>query len=85
MSKTYLSNFFQEKQINYTMFEITDTNGLTHFIDTDFVIEAIHNAPLNEQQVISQTLRKLDFYNQSIVEYLRFLAEVLVKKYNEAA
>ena len=66
------------------MFEITDTNGLTHFIDTDFVIEAIHNAPLNEQQVISQTLRKLDFYNKSIVEYLRFLAEILVKKFDEA-
>ncbi len=84
MNKTYLSNFFQEKQINYTMFEITDLNGLTHFIDTDFVIEAIHNAPLNEQQVISQTLRRLDFYNQSINEYLKHLATILVNQYNKS-
>lgn len=67
------------------MFEITDTNGLTHFIDTDFVIEAIYNAPLNEQQVISQTLRKLDFYNKNIVDYLRYLAEVLIKRFETVA
>lgn len=81
MSKSYLTNFFEEKQIDYTMFEVLDQNNLTHFIDTDFVITAILNAPINEQQVISQTLRKLDFYNKSIVDYLRFLAGLLVKKF----
>jgi hypothetical protein len=85
MSKSYLSNFFQEKKITYTLFEITDTNGLSHIIDTEFVIEAIFNAPLKEQQVICQTLKRLDFYNQSITDYLKFLAEVLVKNYNKAA
>lgn len=85
MSKTYLLNFFEEKQINYTMFEIIDVNGLSHFIDTDFVIEAIHNAPVKEQQVISQTLRKLDFYNQPINDYLKHLATALVKQYEKAA
>jgi len=81
MSKTYLTNFFEEKQINYTMFEVLDQNNLTHFIDTDFVITAILNAPLKEQLVISQTLRKIDYYNKSVVDYLRFLAEILVKKF----
>ena len=84
MSKTYLTNFFQEKQINYQMFEIADAEGLTHFIDTDYVIEAIHQAPINEQQVITQTLRKLYFYNQPIGDYLEFLATALVKQYETA-
>lgn len=84
MSKTYLSNFFQEKQIPYQLFEITDSEGLTHFIDTVVVTEAIFNASAREQQLISQTLRKLDFYNQPISDYLKFLATALVKQYETA-
>lgn len=83
-SKTYLEAFFSEKNLPYQLFEIVDGNGCTHFIDTDFVITAIHSAPINEQQVISLTIRKLDFYNQSIIDYLKFLAEVLVKRYEKA-
>ncbi len=85
MSKTYLTNFFEEKQINYQLFEIKDANGLTHLIDTEFVIEAIFNASMNEQQVISHTLRKLDFYNQPITDYLKHLATALVQKFNQTA
>lgn len=82
MSKTYLSNFFEEKQIEYSVFEITDSNGLVHFIDSDYVIHLIFVAPVTEQRVICQTLRKLDFYNKPIIDYLKYLAEVLVKKFN---
>lgn len=64
------------------MFEIADSEGLTHFIDTDYVIEAIQQAQITEQQVITQTLRKLDFYNQPIGEYLKFLATALVNQFN---
>ena len=84
MSKTYLTNFFEEKAINYQLFEITDANGLTHFIDTEFVIDAIFNTTSTEQQIIGNTLRKLDFYNQPINDYLKHLANVLVKKFELA-
>lgn len=84
MSKTYLSNFFLEKEIPYQLFEITDSEGLTHFIDTEVVTEAIFNASSREQQVITQTLRKLDFHNQPIGEYLKFLATVLVSQFNNS-
>ena len=83
MANTFLSNFFSEKKISYELFEITDANGLTHFLDTDYVIAAIHHASIKEQQVISQTLRKLDFLNQNINGYLKFLAEVLVQQFNK--
>lgn len=82
-TKQYLSNFFNEKQISYQLFEITDSEGMVHMIDTDCVIEAIFNTSLNEQQVISQTLRKLDFYNKPIHDYLKYLATALVNRYNK--
>lgn len=76
----YLNQFFSEKTINYQLFEIVDQCGMTHFIDTEFVIESILTTSSTEQQTISKVLHKLDFYNQSINDYLKFLAEVLVKK-----
>lgn len=83
MSTTYLSHFFSEKKINYQLFEIIDENGFTHFIDSDYVIEAIFNTGQKERLVITQTLRKLDFYNQPIEDYLKFLAESLVVQFNK--
>lgn len=85
MSKKFLHTFFEEKNIRYQLFEIVDTDGLTHFIDTDYVIEAILNTSASEQQVISQTLRKLDFFNQPIGDYLKYLATALVNRFNKAA
>jgi hypothetical protein len=85
MSKKFLHTFFQEKNIPYQLFEIADTDGLTHLISTDYVIEAILNTSANEQQAISQTLRKLDFFNQPIGDYLKHLATALVTRYNKAA
>ena len=73
---------FLQKKISYQLFEITDTNGLAHFIDTDYLKQAIFNSSIKEQQIISQTLRRLDFYNQPVIGYLKFLAEALVSQYN---
>jgi hypothetical protein len=82
-TKNYLTAFFQEKNINYEVFSIEDKQGLVHQLDTDVVIEAIMNSSLKEQFIISDTLRKLDFYNKNIGEYLKFLAEALVKRFSE--
>lgn len=85
MARTYLKNFFNEKLISYQLFEIMDQDGLTHFIDTDVVIEAILNASVKEQLSISNTIRRIDFINGNVNEYLKFLAGCLVKQYNQVA
>jgi hypothetical protein len=82
MSKGYLQAFFEEKKISYQLFEIKDANGYVHLIDTNFVIDAIFNSTIKEQQIISLTLRKLDYFNQPITDYLKFLATALVKDLN---
>ena len=84
MNKKFLHTFFQEKNLPYQLFEIADNEGLTHLIDNEYVIAAIFNTSVNEQQIISQTLRRLDFYNQPINEYLKHLATILVNRYNKA-
>ena len=80
MTKTqkYFELFFEEKEINYEMYEI-EHEGEMHLIDTDFVIECIKEAPAREQEQIANTLRKIDFANGNVNHFLKFLAEAFVK------
>jgi hypothetical protein len=82
MTKTaeqkYFENFFNEKEIGYTMFEI-EHQGQMHFLDTDFVIELIKGAPKAEQMQIRNTLVKIDFANGDVKHFLKFLAESYIK------
>lgn len=81
MDSKYLKNFFEEKVIEYEMFEIKGEDGFTHFICTDAVIQTILHTTTKEQAVIASTLRKLDFNNYSVKAYLKFLASCLVKSF----
>lgn len=74
-----LETFFEEKGIPYTHWEI-EHNGQTNFIDSDVVIEAILSTEGTERRKIADTLSALDFANASIVHYLRFLAECMIKQ-----
>jgi hypothetical protein len=80
MTKTakYLELFFEEKEIKYESWEIEHNDNI-HFIDTDYVIEAIKTAPAEEKEQIANTLRKIDFVNGNVNHFLKFLAEALIK------
>ena len=79
-TKKYLETFFDEKEIRFESWEI-EHGGQTHFIDTEYVIEAIKIAPTHEQKQVADTLRKIDFANGNVNHFLKFLAEALVKNY----
>ena len=74
-----LELFFEEKEIPYTAWEI-ECNGENHFIDSDCVIESILSTQGKERKKIAGTLSALDFRNASIVDYLKFLGEQLIKQ-----
>lgn len=74
-----LETFFEEKQVPYTAWEI-EHEGQTNFINSDFIIKTILKTKGEERTKIAGTLFKLDFHNASIVDYLKFLAENLVKQ-----
>ncbi len=84
VANSYLTNFFNEKNITYQLFEIADSEGYVHLIDTEYVITCIMSTGSKEQQVITQTLRKLDYFNQPVTDYLRHLANALVVRYNRS-
>lgn len=73
-----LEQFFQEKDIPYTEWEI-EFNGLYYNLDTDFVISEILGTTFGERASIARNLAKLDFYGGDIVDYLYHLAKCRVK------
>ncbi len=77
----YLKTFLSEKVIPYQIFEI-ESNGVMHFVDTDVVKECILSTGIGQQIAIANTLKKLDYYNKSVTDYFKFLAKVLVKKFD---
>lgn len=79
--RRWLETFLDEKGFGYVDWEIEDSTGETHMIDSDVVIEAILNAPEHEQAKVKQTLVKIDFVNASIEDYFQHLAKCLVWNY----
>lgn len=74
-----LEKFFQEKEIPYQRWEI-EHEGTTHIIDSETVIENILSTQGKERVQIGGTLFQLDFNNAPIIDYLRFLAECMIKQ-----
>jgi hypothetical protein len=83
MTMSYFDRFFEEKDLPYQEWEIEDKDGLTHFIDSDVVIEAIKNAPEHEQAAIEKMLTRIDFVNGDVLDYLHHLAKALVANWSE--
>ena len=75
----YLKTFFEEKQLPYASWEIEDEDGVKHFIDSDVVLEHIELASVEEQTKIGDMIRKIDFHNNDVNDYLKHLAGALIQ------
>ena len=84
-TKKYLKTFFEEKNIPFQIFTITDIHNNTHYIDTNVVIENILSTTSTEQAQIAMILRKIDFKNGDVNHFLKYLAYGMVKQYQTAA
>lgn len=76
-----LHDFFNEKDIPYEMWYI-EHKGLTHVIDSDYVIRKILETKGIERHKICLMLFSLDFKNASILDYLKHLAESMIKEFH---
>lgn len=76
----FLKTFFAEKQLPEVNWELVDKNGTTHWISNLVVIEHIFQAPKAEQQAIGDMVRKLDFHNADVNDYLKYLAGALINR-----
>jgi hypothetical protein len=78
-TKQWLKIFFEEKNLPFAQWEIEASDGVTHFINNEIVIDAIHTAPPSEQKQIQSVLRRLDFANADVNDFLKHLARGLIE------
>ena len=76
----YHETFFEEKKLPFVSWELQDNEGVTHFIDSDVVLEHIELASAYEQNKIAGVIRQIDFENGDINLYLRHLAGALINR-----
>lgn len=76
----YLRTFFDEKDLPFVGWQLTDKNGVTHFINNVVVLEHIDQAPDREQEAIGDVIRKIDFRNGDVNDYLKHLAGALINQ-----
>ena len=70
----YIQNFFDEKVIPETTFEVVSENGTPNFISNMAVIEQIKVCNTEEQNNIADVLRQIDFNNGNVNHFLEHLA-----------
>ena len=75
-----LNTFFKEKDIPFQAWEI-ESNGQTHMIDNEVVIEAVKATTGSEREQVKNTLIKIDFHNGDVNHFLKHLAHGLVANY----
>lgn len=74
----YLETFFKEKQLPDVSWELTADDGTTHFIGSDVVREHIASASADEQNKIADVIRRIDFANGDVNDFLKHLAGALI-------
>jgi hypothetical protein len=76
----YLQDFFAEKEIDRdATFEIEGLDGRTHGFEYGVVIDAIMTTSVEEQKAIGDVLRRIDFVNGDVCDYLCHLAKALTR------
>jgi hypothetical protein len=81
---SYLDMFFKEKRIPSKTFDVTDSQGITHSIPNQVVIDMIKQTRGRERSSIEDTLRKIDYGNGDVNHFLAHLAEGLAESYSGA-
>lgn len=79
-AEKYLRTFFEEKDLPEVVFEVESPNGTANMIPSELVIDVILNScPADEQERIANMIRRLDFANADILDYLKHLARALAR------
>jgi len=76
---SWFNTFFNEKNLPYVSWDLTDSSGTWHHLDNEVVIEMIKSAPAQEQAAIKDMLIRIDFANGDVNDYLKHLAQGLVE------
>lgn len=73
-STTYLATFFEEKQLDERIYDITTSGGTCNLIPSAAVINKVLSTRGEEADQIAAIIRKIDFANGDVHHFLRHLA-----------
>ena len=74
-SVAYLRTFFDEKQLDERVYEVTAKGGTTNLLMTSDVIYQLLNASDGIQVKAAEIIRTIDFANGDVHHFLRHCAE----------
>lgn len=82
--KENLKRFFEEKKLDNKLYKI-EYEGITHFIESDFIVNLILNATSpQEQKEVRNIITMIDFKNGDIHDFLKHLAKgYIVNNYSK--
>ena len=79
----WFDTYINEKHPPYAIWEIADSGGNTHIIDTELVIHTIKkNTSPDDQTRIKKIIAKIDFYHTDLNHFFRHLAQGMVDEYD---
>jgi hypothetical protein len=73
----FLKTFFEEKNLVNASWEVDGKSGMPNHFTTEVLIEQILTAPAHEQKGIEAVIRKIDFYNGNVLDYLKHLSKAI--------
>jgi len=76
----YLKTFFSEKNLPLANWELEAEDGTVHWISNEVVIEHVMAANRDEQTQIGNVIRKIDFMNGDVNDFLKHLAGALINR-----
>lgn len=79
----WIDTFIEEKGIDLQKVIEIKTEKNTHYFEIGNIVENIKATTLEEQSTIKDTIAKIDFYNGDILDYFKFLAEILANNYEK--
>ena len=77
---SYLNRFFAEKEIPTVDFTVESRTGMTHWMDTEVVIEHIALTRGTERTKIEAGIRKTDFHNGDLNHFFAHLAQAIANR-----
>lgn len=80
MPSQYLRDFFAEKDIPEVAWTLTADNGDEHHMTNVVVVEHMTRVGDLEAEGLGSMLRRIDFANASVNDYLKHLAGALINR-----
>ena len=74
---TFFNRYFNEKDLDNQVYEITTPNGTMNLIETDMVITKIKTTQGEEAKKIEAIIRQIDCLNGDLHHFLKHLAQAM--------